>query len=67
MHKDVKNLNKQDPPPKGYRHPAYAVTGSGNSWHASYLNGGTWNMCVRTFPSEVAAYQYILDILYYDE
>lgn len=67
MHPDIKKLNKQDPPPKGYMHPAYEVTGNGNKWHASYLNGGKWNMSVRTFPSEGSAYRYILDILYYEK
>jgi len=67
MHKDIKKLNKQDPPPEGCVHPAYEVTGSGNSWYVSYLNGGKWNMSIRTFPSEAAAYRHILDILYYGE
>jgi hypothetical protein len=67
MHKDIKKLNRQDPPPKGYRHPAYEVTGGDNSWHVSYLNDGNWNMSVKMFPSEAAAYRYILNILYYGE
>lgn len=67
MHKDIKKLNKQDPPPKGCRHPAYEVTGRGNEWSVAYLNSGLWNMPIRTFPSEGAAYRYILDVLYYEE
>lgn len=67
MHKDIKKLNKEDPPPEGYCHPAYEVTGRGNSWHVSYLNDGKWNMSVETFPSEATAYRHILDILYYGE
>lgn len=67
MHPDIKKLNQEDPPPKGCRHPAYEVTGSGNRWNASYLNGGKWHMSVKTFPSDVAAYRHILDTLYYGD
>lgn len=67
MHPDIKKLNKQDPPPKGCRHPAYEVTGSGTRWNVAYLNKGSWNMCTETFRSEGAAYRYILDVLYYEE
>ena len=67
MHKDIKKLNKQDPPPKGCRHPGYEVTRMGNKWVVAYLNNGAWNMPVRKFPSEVAAYMFILDVLYYGD
>lgn len=67
MHKDIKKLNKLQPPPEGYRHPAYEVTGRDNAWHASYLNGGNWIQSVETFPSEAAAFRHILDVLYYGE
>lgn len=74
MHPDIKRLNKEDPPPKGFRHPAYEVTNNGGcschgkaEWSVSFLNDGTWNMSTITFATEAAAYRHILDILYYGE
>lgn len=71
MHKDIRKLNKEDPPPKGYRHPAYEVTPARGSrigeFTVAYLNDGKWNMPVRSFPTERAAFSFILDQLYYGD
>lgn len=67
MHRDIKRLNKKDPPPEGCRHPAYEVYKVGSGWRASFINGGDWNMLCISFPTEASAYRYILDQLYYGD
>ena len=67
MHPDIKELNKQDPPPKGYKHPAYEVTGKGGHFSVAYLLGGKWWQPVHSFQSERQAFEYILDKLYYGD
>lgn len=61
----LKKLNKEEPPPKGYKHPAYEVTGSNGCYHVAYLYDGQWVMPIREFKSERQAFCYILDKLYY--
>lgn len=60
MHPDIKRLNKQEPHPKGYNHPAYQLSGSGNSWSILYLDDGNWNMPIRSFTSKELALCYVL-------
>ena len=65
MHPDIKKLNTEDPPPKGYKHPAYEITGSKNHWSISYLDNGYWNMPINFHLSEAAALRWLLDYFYY--
>ena len=67
MHLDIKRLNKEDPPPKGCKHPAYEVMGRNDYWTIGYLHNGVWNMPIRTFKSEANALCFVLDILYYGD
>ena len=70
MHKDIKKLNKKDPPPKGCNHKAYEVypsNGHSGGFYIGYLNDGNWNMPVIIFKTEIEAYRYILDELYYGD
>ncbi len=69
-HPDIRKLNREGPPPKGCRHLAYSVTrnaGSSGGYHAAYLLNGNWNMSTKYFPTERAAFQHILDMLYYGD
>ena len=62
---DIPNLNKKEPPPEGFSHPAYEVSGGGKNFSLSYLEEENWMMSTITFKSEVGALKYLLDRIYY--